>query len=151
MANFFAFSLKKPICTHPTGFYFFGCHVKFRQKKHWLKTCTYIPIIKEVGVWNQEFFFSSLSQEESQIWLEVTRGSRKKELEPYFVLATSKNSLSKYVNLWPFFPSKYGNFCAFMHWTFLLARLQNFTQKITLLKQTNPNKGCVTLWPCHLH
>lgn len=47
----------------------------------------------------------------SQIWIEDRQESRI-SLESWLVLATNRNWLSKYGEMWVF-PSKYGNFCSF--------------------------------------
>jgi hypothetical protein len=64
MANFLPFLSKKPFAHIPLDYYFLAAMWNFAKKNTCWNMYIYIPIRKEVGVWNQEFNFSSLSQEE---------------------------------------------------------------------------------------
>jgi hypothetical protein len=75
-----------------------------------------------------------------------TGGSKKKDLEPTLFSPPPRTHCPNMSTSDLFFPSKYGNFCAFMHWIILLAAVQNFTQKMTLVETNQPKQGvCQTV------
>ncbi len=123
MANLLPFLSKKPFAHIPLDFIVLAAMWNFAQKNTAWNMYIYTNNKGSRCMKRGVFFFQvCLKRNEPNLARGHTGESRKKELEPYFVLATSKNSLSKYVDLWLFFPSKYGNFCAFMHWIFFWLR-----------------------------